>query len=565
MNIQYGKLFFAVSLMALTLSGCSFGVVADAEKDIQRTRNDTSDLVQTSVQPLPKADVSSVRAHNDVWLGSTAKRRNNGEPLPRAYEREGVTLVNSEALDLRGIADFISDELDIPTYLDPDVFGENGASMQQQQPQDNNGDGGSSPMIPPIEEMGGGDMFGGDIFAQINEMPLDFSSSSSGLRVNHEGKLSTFLNRVSAKFDVGWEYKDGDIRFYKNQTRTFMVKALPSTNTMGMTIDSNSGEGNSSANMSSGTEVSVNMWEELGSGFAEIVAGNGRINVAPSTGTVTISAPPSTMDRLDRYIKNQNDRFSKQVAISVRVLNVNLTDTDDYALNFSAVVENLAKDSSLGLMSGGSISGDVSDGLGVSWSILGGPDSPGGGASGLINAFSEKGDVSIVTSASATTLNNIPTPLQVGSTRDYVSEIGVERDDSGTTVDISTDSVSYGFNMQLLPRVVNDGRLLLQYNISQSELAGSVDGFDVFEWEDQRIQLANINNRSFSQQVEIPNGSTLALSGFEQSRSSVSKRGTGTPENMLLGGGQRGAMEREMMVILISPVILDAGKAIVEL
>lgn len=563
MSIRISRLL-PVSMFALALAGCSFGTVVDAEKDIQRTRNDAADLRQTAVQPLPRADVSPVRVHEGVWLGSTAKRRQNGETLPRAYEREGVTLISATPLDLKGIADFITDELGISTYLDPDIFAQNsGSPRQQEQATAPPAEGGMMMGIPPIEG------FPPNILADVGPIPVDIFSPSSDMRVNHKGKLSDFLNRVAAKFDVAWEYKGGDIRFFRNVTRTFLVKALPSTSTMGMNINSDNGGsgsgdgGSSSSSMSSSTELTINMWEELQTGFKEVVGDNGRISVSPSTGTVTISAPPSTMERLSRFIRIQNERFSKQVAISVRVLNVSLSDSDQYGLSISGLLSNQTGDESLLLGAGEGIS-DITSGMTLGWTIFGGPDN-GDGASGVINALSQRGDVSVVTSASATTLNNIPTPLQVGTTRDYVSEVGVERDGEVTTVEISTDTVNVGFNMQLLPRVVNDGRLLLQYNISQSELAGAHDGFDIFEWENQRVQLANINSRSFSQQVEIPNGATLVLSGFEQSRSAVSKRGTGTPDNMLLGGSQAGSMEREIMVILISPVILDAGKVIVEL
>lgn len=134
----------------------------------------------------------------------------------------------------------------------------------------------------------------------------------------------------------------------------------------------------------------------------------------------------------------------------------------------------------------------------------------------------------------------------------------------GDTVELGTSEVSVGFNMQALPSVLPGGIVQLQYNISSSELSGAVDGFDVFEMAGQRVQLKNISNRSFGQTVEIPNGATLVLSGFEQVRSTVSKSGTGVADLPLFGGGQEGNMRREIMVILITPVLLDASKAVVE-
>ena len=45
------------------------------------------------------------------------------------------------------------------------------------------------------------------------------------------------------------------------------------------------------------------------------------------------------------------------------------------------------------------------------------------------------------------------------------------------------------------------------------------------------LQLLDVNSWAFAQQVMIPNGNTLILSGFEQQRNSVSKEGFGVAEN----------------------------------
>lgn len=554
----------SAAALLLMLGGCAVGTVADASKDIERTRNDAEDLRETAIQPLPRADVSPVRMHDGVWLGSKAQRRDSGDPLPRVLERDGVTFVQSEPMELADIAEMITRELGIQTLIDPDVrqalVGQRRESdRREQQEAERNEEGTAIPALPPLDA---------PIMESLGVTEVAQSRSDVKMTVNHSGRLSTFLDLVGAKFDVVWAYEDGRIRFFKNLTRTFLVKTLPSENEIQMEIDTSSGTsggdgGSSSVDQSSTTTARVNIWEDIEKGLSQIVDENaGRIHVSPGTGTITVSAPPSTIRQVDRFVRTQNDRFRKQVAISVQVLNVVLSDEDQYSLDISAMFSSLGGRTSLGLE--GPAGKALESGTGLNWSIL---DTAGGRLSeeGVIRALSTRGDVSVVTSASATTLNNIPTPLQVGNMRDYVAEIGVDRDEEGMTVDLSTRRVNVGFNMQILPRVIDDGRILLQYNLSQSELAGEVAGFDVFEYQDQRIQLANINNRSFSQQVEIPNGSTLVLAGFEQTRSAVAQKGTGTPDNMLLGGNQEGSMSREIMVVLISPILLDASSVIVEL
>jgi type II secretory pathway component GspD/PulD (secretin) len=63
----------------------------------------------------------------------------------------------------------------------------------------------------------------------------------------------------------------------------------------------------------------------------------------------------------------------------------------------------------------------------------------------------------------------------------------------------------------------------------------------------------------------IPNGNTLVLSGFEQTKSNVSKSGVGSADNWLTGGSNTGSMERETMVIMITPTIIETDGIIEEL
>jgi type II secretory pathway component GspD/PulD (secretin) len=102
----------------------------------------------------------------------------------------------------------------------------------------------------------------------------------------------------------------------------------------------------------------------------------------------------------------------------------------------------------------------------------------------------------------------------------------------------------------------------LQYNISASELVGSNDGFNQVTIDGNQIQLPNLSTRAFTQQVMIPSGSTLVLSGFEETTSRVDKEGTGHADNWLTGGRSSASTQREIMVIMITPVILESGELI---
>src|SRR3546814_19304748 len=106
------------------------------------------------------------------------------------------------------------------------------------------------------------------------------------------------------------------------------------------------------------------------------------------------------------------------------------------------------------------------------------------GTNGVVRALWEKGDVSVGTTASFTTLNGVPVPLQVASTRSFLERVSVTRDENSVSTELAPGSVTTGFNLHLVPRIFNDGRLMLQYGNNISELVGKEDGFDTYSTAD---------------------------------------------------------------------------------
>lgn len=581
------------------LGGCSLGVTADAERMIQSNRNDANDLVRTSSSPLPKKEVGPVVISNDVWLGDSAKALANGDPLPRSVEREGVTLISSYPMGIVDIAQLISRTTGIAVELDRDIFEELSASGDS---------GGQQASIASSADstngvLGSASAEGGESSANAfnhtdvsdtisnanngynpnsgmsdqefidfisgagnvstatrasNREPSTFETSQVVMEVSHIGKLSDFLDNVSLRFRIGWKYEDRKITFYKNLTNTYLVKVLPSTNSASIQIGGESDSGVGASSQASSSEYEIDLWSEISEALSTIVGDAGTFTASRSTGTVSVTAPPSVMKRVESYIQEQNQRFSQQVALNVQVFNVGLNDSDDISSNVSLDwVGGSLVDAGFDAVSSGGAGG-----AGLAWSILR-PVKGFDNITGIVQALSTKGDVSVVTTANATTLNNVPTPIQVGNTRGYVASVESTTDaDGNVSTSMETASITTGFNMQLIPRVMGNGIVALQYNISTSELIGPEDGFEVFSNGDSTVQLPNMNNRAFTQQVMIPNGNTLVLAGFEQTKSSVNSSGTGFADNWLMGGSKSGSMRREVMVIMITPVLMDTSALI---
>jgi len=69
------------------------------------------------------------------------------------------------------------------------------------------------------------------------------------------------------------------------------------------------------------------------------------------------------------------------------------------------------------------------------------------------------------------------------------------------------------------------------------------------------VQLPEIDTRQFLQRVAMKSGQTLVISGFEQTDSNLRASGIGHPRNIFTGGSLEGQAGKEILVIVITPVV----------
>jgi len=558
-----------LGLLATTvLAGCQ--VEKRVYEHGNTARAEGAAIAATAAQPFAPADVSPIKVRDDIFVGSKAVRNENGDPLPAKLERpNGVTIVRTAPSPLQEIATTITETTKIPVVVSMTApSGQSGGGSAPGAP-----GGGNAVIGAPVAQ---GDLkqalsalgapgTGEGILAAPNLAPAGM------LALNYTGKLSGLLDMIAAHFNVAWKHEGGRIVITSVVTRSFDVPALPIIANLTFDLTSKSetrGETSSTeAGQSAQTKSATDVWKEMETTLKSL-ASPWAVNVNTTSGVVTVTGDPATVARVGEYIKSMNERLGQQVAISVKVYSLTLDDHESFDLNVGGLFRGGKNGLSFGnkapvTEAGGVVPipgiSEVAGAGGLGWALLD-TSSRFAGSNGLMDALSKRGDVSVVTSASVTTVNGIPVPLQVGSLRDYVKSVRTTTTDQGTETTVETGSVTTGFNLHLVPRVDRGGTLMLQYGINLSELMGANDGFDTRDVRGVELQLRRLNQRNFIQQAKIPNGNTLVLAGFEQVRSSSKKTGVGHYNFPLLGGSREAKMQREIVVIAITPTLLDLNK-----
>jgi type IVB pilus formation R64 PilN family outer membrane protein len=153
------------------------------------------------------------------------------------------------------------------------------------------------------------------------------------------------------------------------------------------------------------------------------------------------------------------------------------------------------------------------------------------------------------------TLNNQPVPVQVAKQTSYLqsSQTTVVAQ-VGTTTTLTPGTVTSGFNMSILPHILTNGTVLLQFSTDISSLR------EIREVESggSMIQAPEIDTRNFLQRVAMKSNETLIISGFEQTDDNLNRQGVGKANNYALGGGFRAGSNKESIVILITPTTVGS-------
>lgn len=553
------KLPAAVCTLVM-LSGCS-GLAGKIESNVDETDPKVSALVKdvgrTAEGVVPKMS-SPVVHEQGIWLSKNVIR-SGPPPLPPVFHESAAFDRNVSSLS--ELAERITLRSGIPTKVSPDAMAvssgmaqgtANGAGAPGAQP--------SAGTVPPLP--------GGTPAAPGSAGVPRPAGQGAAIRISYgNGDFKGLLDMAAARFGVHWKYAEGTIHFFHTDSRTFQISAIPGDSSLTAAVNSGAtstggvgtpagggatGSTGISANNSQNTAVAskLSVYTSIEKSIAAMLSSYGKVVASPATGTITVVDTPDTLDRIATFVENENKALSRQVVINVTVLSVNLTDADEYGINWDLVYTSLRN--RYGIRNTVAASPNA---VGFSAGILATANSKFAGSTLLINALSEQGKVRRQTTASVVTLNNQPVPVQVAKQTSFLqSSQTTVTALVGTTTTLTPGTVTSGFNMSILPHVLANGTVMLQFSTDISALRQ----IRTVSSNGTSIESPELDTRNFLQRVAMKSNETLIISGFEQTDDNLDKRGVGASANYLLGGGFKAKSEKEIIVILVTPTTMGS-------
>ncbi len=518
------KLLMLGTLLVAVTAGCAKRESAKVAASVDQDFINAYDAFEMAKNPRAKvASGDTVSMSEGIWLGNKSVVLEHRNDLPSKFESDtGVTILLNEPVSLQVLANDIYSITGIPVKIDGQV---------------------SSDKLRKL------------------------------VNVAYTGKLSGLLSQVATDLDLLWYYDKNSIVFYETETQTFTLYAL------GTEVAYQTSVSTDDANEVS-LESTLKEWDEVESAISSIIgkADNADFTVSRSLGTITVTASPSVLARVGEYIERQNKRLSQLITIDVKVLQVTISNDSAFGLNLAAAINstsglnivanpknNLASteassmniavlSNAVSALTGAThLEGNTTvEGAYTQDQIMNGSLSGAAGSNALIEALAKQGKVSLVTNVGVTTRSNRVAPVSNTRTTGYIKRFESR---NFTTVESSTvdqDDLETGFTMQLLPNVLENGRILLLFRMSVRELLR----MSTQTIGEVTLQLPEVEERSFMQEVIMESGQMLVVSGFEKQTSEDTRYGLGDPDFMALSGSRETSATREVLVVILTPQVL---------
>jgi type IVB pilus formation R64 PilN family outer membrane protein len=392
------------------------------------------------------------------------------------------------------------------------------------------------------------------------------SGGSGEFPLTFAGDLADYLNNVASLSDAHWEFVNNEVHIYRRVTRTFTLMVSPGEFTYkDDTSSSNSANGgganaqtSSAGTFSGNSNVSTSAqyapWTALEQSVKTLLTPNGRYTLNQASGTLIVTDTQEAVDRVADWVKAENAGMTRQVAIEIREISVQLRAGNDIGLDANLVFQKLNAATGLAdwaFKFNSPTSLTTGDAGTIGYNIAK-PDSRLSGSNVVLHALNTLGTVVGDQSRTIVTTNRVPGRLIDVTDRSYLASTTPSTSSltGAGTPGLQPGLISYGDNLVAVPTVGDNNTVLLQLFLQRSNLleldtvtAGTGQTF-------QQITTPVTARRKNGSNFLLNTGETLVIVGNDANSMSNSDAYSVT------GGSRTASKNRVMSVMLVTARVL---------
>lgn len=466
--------------------------------------------------------------------------------LPAVFREKSVTFPAN--LPLSKLATLVSSATGYPVHLSPDVFIPREALIPK-----------TGVAATPSRNLAG-------LGEQNNGEPIYKQSCP-------DCKVGQYLRAATEDLGLDWSFDGTTISISRFVTKMFTIAAIPGkvsfNSTMSKGTDTSTGNqssgttGGSSGNTGSfsaitktGRDGSFDQMVSIEAMLNKLKTPMGEVVVNPQSRSVMVRDTKEAVDRMSMVLTRENAISTRQVAIRVRTLEVDLTKGSQAGVSTDVVFNKISNGLSQYAVSFASPTSLATSAGSVGLSVLR-PNAPFSGTNAVINGLNTYGKTIDDSTQTKLTLNGLPVSVGSFETKGYLASTtpgsGSLTGTSGGTVGLQPGAVTVGDFVNILPSVNDHNQIVLSYWSDSSKLNGPFQSISAGSGSTlQSIQLPDIIGNKDDQTIALSDGQTIVLYG------AVTNHDDGSSNNGIGGASGAWNKSRTFKVIMLTASVIPS-------
>lgn len=290
-----------------------------------------------------------------------------------------------------------------------------------------------------------------------------------------------------------------------------------------------------------------NFWEDLKIEVQSILnrpedsysAGEPIVN--QKAGLITVSGTLNQLRRVEKYLKNLEEKLKRQVLIDVNILSVTLNKSNLTGINWSSFYNAISTDGTVSIP-------DIPSSVITTASV-----------EQILQFLKVQGHVTSISNPKIVALNNQPALISVGNEYFYsIEETQVTDTSAGSSNTLNStkiQSVFAGILLDITAEISNSGKITLNVNPSVSQTTKTITP------DSTRSIPPDLTKKQLSSVITTENGKKVILGGLITKSKTVEKSVVPLLGHLPIFGAffrsEQNSFTNEELIIIITPYILD--------
>lgn len=349
----------------------------------------------------------------------------------------------------------------------------------------------------------------------------DNEVDNASYHIKYDGKLSGFISYISELYDVNVELSNENILLasvYKNHAIKLDVYAQDGQYETSLDIGSNEGTLSSGFTGNTSTKFTSSFWADIEK-LVQSNVSSGVYTIFKDASILTFNGKNSEYKNLKKVISDYQEENGKQFVVSYKIYVLDKTKTRNLDANLGFAFSKSG--TSIGFNNG--LLGKITDsGVSITSDFSGGED-PKFRLGAQLEALYQLTGKQLLQSGTFVTKNNIPIPLSMTNSENYVSgrTQSLSNSSSGSQnfieTQITTETLTTGTSFIITPRVMSNGNIEVVSGFTRSTL----NGFEtVGKGTTNEVMLPNVSSIQMFNTSLLRPGSIAVVGEFDSEENS---------------------------------------------